>query len=218
MLQYTCLIKHAKTLSRTKACYTYSLLHAQQDALTHNKDIFNLKAIPVVLFLLLVYNLALHTLSLRSFEMADCSCYTGINTCIPIAASFQKFPSRWPIATPSASGMSWIHESHWLKYISLRLQEIPSQYLWRVDIKTRQLYLTCNMYKFAFSVAYLLQQMGIKMKNLILVCYYTRQPWRVKELMTSSDGSQCKSDVRSRTFRKWAAVIVHSCTLSKDKR
>jgi hypothetical protein len=38
MLWYTCLIKHAKTLLRMKDCYTYSLLHAQQDALTHNKD------------------------------------------------------------------------------------------------------------------------------------------------------------------------------------
>jgi hypothetical protein len=37
MLWYTCLIKHAKTLLRAKDCCTYSLLHAQQDALTHNK-------------------------------------------------------------------------------------------------------------------------------------------------------------------------------------
>jgi hypothetical protein len=32
-----CLIKHAETLLRTKDCCTQSLLHAQQDALTHNK-------------------------------------------------------------------------------------------------------------------------------------------------------------------------------------
>jgi hypothetical protein len=36
MLWYTCLLKHAKPLLRTKDCCTYSLLHAQQDALTHN--------------------------------------------------------------------------------------------------------------------------------------------------------------------------------------
>jgi hypothetical protein len=30
--------KRAKTLLRTKDCCTYSLLHAQQDALTHNKE------------------------------------------------------------------------------------------------------------------------------------------------------------------------------------
>jgi hypothetical protein len=33
----SCLIKHAETLLRTKDCCTHSLLHAQQDALTHNK-------------------------------------------------------------------------------------------------------------------------------------------------------------------------------------
>jgi hypothetical protein len=32
------LIKHAETLLRTKDCCTHSLLHAQQDALTQNKD------------------------------------------------------------------------------------------------------------------------------------------------------------------------------------
>jgi hypothetical protein len=36
MLWYTCLIKHTETLLRTKDCCTHSLLHAQQDALTHN--------------------------------------------------------------------------------------------------------------------------------------------------------------------------------------
>jgi hypothetical protein len=34
----SCLIKHAKTLLRTKDCCTYSLFHAQQDALTQYKD------------------------------------------------------------------------------------------------------------------------------------------------------------------------------------
>jgi hypothetical protein len=37
MLWYTCLIKHAQTLLRTKDCCTHSLLHAQQDALTQYK-------------------------------------------------------------------------------------------------------------------------------------------------------------------------------------
>jgi hypothetical protein len=37
-LRYTCLIKHAETLLRTKDCCTHSLLHAQQDALTQYKD------------------------------------------------------------------------------------------------------------------------------------------------------------------------------------
>jgi choline dehydrogenase-like flavoprotein len=37
MLWYTCLIKHAETLLRTKDCCTHSLLHAQQDALTQYK-------------------------------------------------------------------------------------------------------------------------------------------------------------------------------------
>jgi hypothetical protein len=35
MLWYTCLIKHAITLLRTKDCCTYLLLHAQQDALPY---------------------------------------------------------------------------------------------------------------------------------------------------------------------------------------
>jgi hypothetical protein len=38
MLWYTCLIKHAETLLRTKDCCTHSLLHEQQDALTQYKD------------------------------------------------------------------------------------------------------------------------------------------------------------------------------------
>jgi hypothetical protein len=38
MLWYMFLIKHAKALLRTKDCCTYLLLHAQQDALTHNKN------------------------------------------------------------------------------------------------------------------------------------------------------------------------------------
>jgi hypothetical protein len=38
MLWYTCLIKHAETLLRTKDCCIHSLLHAQQDALTQYKD------------------------------------------------------------------------------------------------------------------------------------------------------------------------------------
>jgi hypothetical protein len=33
-----CLIKHAETLLRTKDCCTHTLLHAQQDALTYNKN------------------------------------------------------------------------------------------------------------------------------------------------------------------------------------
>jgi hypothetical protein len=40
MLWYTCLIKHDETLLRTKDWCTHSLLHAQQDALTHNKKKF----------------------------------------------------------------------------------------------------------------------------------------------------------------------------------
>jgi hypothetical protein len=39
MLWYTCLIKHAETLLRTKDWCTHSLLHAQQDALTQYKDV-----------------------------------------------------------------------------------------------------------------------------------------------------------------------------------
>jgi hypothetical protein len=38
MLWYTCLIKHAETLLRTKNCCNHSLLHAQQDALTQYKE------------------------------------------------------------------------------------------------------------------------------------------------------------------------------------
>jgi hypothetical protein len=42
MLWYSCLIKHAKTLLGTKDCCTYSLLHAQQDALTQYKDLLHI--------------------------------------------------------------------------------------------------------------------------------------------------------------------------------
>jgi hypothetical protein len=41
MLWYTCLIKHAKTLLRTKDCCASLLLQVQQDALTHNKEMRN---------------------------------------------------------------------------------------------------------------------------------------------------------------------------------
>jgi hypothetical protein len=54
MLWYSCLIKHTKTVLWTKDCCTYSLLHAQQDALTQYKEI--------ALLCLIIHQMSEHTL------------------------------------------------------------------------------------------------------------------------------------------------------------
>jgi hypothetical protein len=65
----TCLMKHAETLLRTKDCCTHSLLRAQQDALTHNKNMYIYLFLFYIKFLIVIFEpcskFSSHLLTLR---------------------------------------------------------------------------------------------------------------------------------------------------------